>query len=1450
VLTAGPACPRCGSPSEPGVRFCRQCGASIETPAGPDGVGPIPATTFVGRRYELRRPLGEGARKRVHLVHDHLLDADVAFALLKTEGLDEAGLARVRREAQAMGRLRDHVHVVSVYDVGEEAGVPYIVSEYLSGGSVASLLASIPDHRLDVDRAVRIADQVCQALAHAHARGVIHRDLKPGNVWLAADGTAKLGDFGLAVAMDRSRLTLEGMMVGTVAYMPPEQALGSAADSRSDLYALGTMLYEMVCGRPPFVGEDAVSVISQHINTPPVAPRWHNASVPPALEALILRLLAKSPDDRPADAQSVVRSLIAIAQEPAEAEAASPAEQNPLDRLAGGVFVGREQEIAQLRSSFEEALSGRGSLVLLVGEPGIGKTRTAEELAIYARLRGAQALMGRCWEGEGAPAYWPWVQVIRSYVHDREPQALMSVMGAGAADIAQVVSEVRERLPGLPTPPSLEPEQARFRLFDSITTFLKNASAAQPLVLVLDDLHWADKPSLLLLQFLTSELRGARALILGTYRDVELGRQHPLAQTLGELARENLSRRILLRGLTQGDVARFIQTTAGISPPADLVTAVYRETEGNPFFVNEIVRLLVADGRLEHPQDVQHWSVSIPQGVREVIGRRLDHLSEDCNRILGVSSVIGREFHLDILERVSESPGEDLLELLEEAAGARVIAEVAGAPGRYTFSHALIRQTLYDELSATRRVRLHRRIAQVLESLYGAAPEHHLVELAHHFLQAASGGDVSKAVDYAIRAGERAASTLAYEDAAEQYERALQALELSEPVDDRRRCDLLLRCGEAHLKAGDTEAAREVFRRAAVVSRTLDEPEMLARAAMGFGGGWVGWGIDTWRLDKELVGLLEEADAALGEKDGSLKAMVLGRLAVAIYWSDTAERRMALAQHAVEMAERLGDENALAATLTTRHYALWGPETAQTRLPIATEIVRLASRLGDKELALMGHRFRLADLLELGDIDEADREFSVLARLAEDLRQPYSLWRVTMFRAMRAMLDGRMDEAEQLAGQALAIGQRTQSRNAAELYFGQLFVIRAAQGRLGELEPGVRHFAEQYPDVPAIQSGLAYVYAELGRADEARRYFERAAANDFLDFPPDATWTVAMTNLADTAAFIGDERRAAQLYDLLSPYAGRNIVLGPGGACLGPADHFLGILAATMGRPDDAAAHFEAGLAMSRAMGGRPLVARTEAAFAKVHLARGDRSGGLSLLNHALATARETGLTGLVERILAMKLEIQGASSTDVTSSIDAVAAAVEREHPDLGRAAAPDGTVTILFTDIERFTDLTERLGDRRAQEVLRAHNAIVRRRVAAHTGYEVRCQGDGFMIAFTGAAQALACAVEIQRGIEQAELPEPIRVRIGVHTGEALREAGDFSGRSVILAARIASTAQGGEILASGLTRDLVAARGEFAFGPPREVALKGLSGTHEVVSVDWSRRRDQAPAEELTT
>ena len=353
-------CPNCGKSSPPRSKFCQECGHALveQTPAPTKPTSPEP-TSFVGGRYQVKRFLGEGGKKKVYLTRDTVLDRDVAFALIKTEKLDDETRTRITREAKAMGRLGDHPNIVTIHDMGEHEGHPYIVLPVMAGGDVEGLIEKAPEHRLPLDKAIGIGKCICQGLDFAHSKGIIHRDLKPGNVWLSADGTAKIGDFGLAVAVDLSRLTQSGMMAGTVSYMPPEQAMGGKVTTKADLYSLGAMLYEMVTGRPPFVGDDSVAIIGQHINTPPVSPVWHRADLPPALETLILQLLEKNPQRRPASASDVYQAMESIeagkiSKEPTQ-EAPTPAE-NPLYRR---VFVGREAELKQLQSVFDGAMSGQ-----------------------------------------------------------------------------------------------------------------------------------------------------------------------------------------------------------------------------------------------------------------------------------------------------------------------------------------------------------------------------------------------------------------------------------------------------------------------------------------------------------------------------------------------------------------------------------------------------------------------------------------------------------------------------------------------------------------------------------------------------------------------------------------------------------------------------------------------------------------------------------------------------------------------------------------------------------------------------------------------------------------------------------------------------------------------------------------------------------------------------------
>ena len=748
---------------------------SSGAPSGPSSRD-MPGS-FGNGRYEVQRFLGEGGKKRVYLALDTLLDREVAFALIKTEGLDDVARARITREAQAMGRLGNHPHIVTVFDLGEENGQPYMVTELMAGGDVESLIDKSPERRLTAARSVSIAQEVCRGLEYAHSRGVVHRDLKPGNVWLTGDGLAKIGDLGLAVVLDRSRLTQTAMIVGTVSYMPPEQAMGGEVSPQSDLYSLGAMLYEMVTGRPPFVGDDSMAVIGQHINTPPVAPTWHNPQCPRRLEALILRLLAKDPKDRPESAAAALTALEVIDTTPASPESTQEALQPEAapasDALAAIEYMGMQREMRELRAALEDALAGRGRLIMLMGDAGIGKTRTAQELATYAGLRGAQILWGRCYRESGMPPYWPWIQVIRSYVQVRDDDRLRSEMGAGAVEIAGLVSEIRDRIPGLEQEAPLgNLEQTRFRLFDAITTFLKTASQQQPILVILDDLHWADQPTISLLQFLARELRGARLLLLGTYQDVEVSLRHPLSQALGELTRERLFQRVSLTGMTRVDVESFIEAASGNPAPQELVDMVFRQTEGNPLFVTEVLRDLLQEGALNEGAAARDsgWSVRIPQGVREVIGRRLDPLSEGSNQALTVAAVIGREFTLELLGHlVDDMSSNRLLEVVEEALAARVLEEMPQTVGRYRFTHALIQETLLEETSMTRRVRLHAVISEVMERLYGNNPQEHAAEIAHHISQAVTMTGAERLVHYSLLAGERALEIHDSEDALDPF---------------------------------------------------------------------------------------------------------------------------------------------------------------------------------------------------------------------------------------------------------------------------------------------------------------------------------------------------------------------------------------------------------------------------------------------------------------------------------------------------------------------------------------------------------------------------------------------------------------------------------------------------------------------------------------------------------
>ena len=572
---------------------------------------------------------------------------------------------------------------------------------------------------------------------------------------------------------------------------------------------------------------------------------------------------------------------------------------------------------------------------------------------------------GKCFDGKGAPAFWPWLQAIRRYSHDREPNELHDVMGPGAADIAQLDSEIRQRLPALPTPPTLEPEQARFRLFDSITTFLRNAALSRPVLLILDDLQWADEPSLRLLQFLAQEIRDAHLLVVGTYRDVALGRGHPLARTLAEVGREDLGHQIRLEGLSTEDVGRYIELTSGVSPPENLVQRIWSKTEGNPFFVSETIRLLITEGVLENPEALADLQINIPPRVRDVVRRRLEQLSDHCNKTLTMAAVYGREFSLEVIEALSDADGERALDDLEEATDARIIAETPGSDLAYLFTHDLVREAVYDQVKTVRRKRMHAHIASVLERLYqGREIEHHLAELARHFVAAERAGDPDKAIDYSVRAGRRSLEQLAYEEAARHFEAAVKIVESKSPVDELKLCQLLQDLGEARRRVGQFALSLETLRRAFGVARSVGASDRMAVAAIAFE--WLTWSLGKPEANSVL--LCKEALAALSADSNALRAKLTAAQARALQGLGSVEEAAKLAREAVELARQVGEPSTLCYVLELVLHMTSGPAHIGKRLSYAIEYLEYARAAGDLEKITFALGRRIYALLEAGDV--------------------------------------------------------------------------------------------------------------------------------------------------------------------------------------------------------------------------------------------------------------------------------------------------------------------------------------------------------------------------------------------------------------------------------------------------------------------------------------------------
>ncbi len=1176
--------------------------------------------------YRIESVLGRGGMGVVYLAEQAFPRRKVALKVLHPDLASEAPFReRFIRESNAAASL-EHPNIVPIYEAGESGGALYIAMRHINGTDLKALLARegpLPPHRV-----AAIVSLVAEALDAAHDRGLVHRDVKPGNVLVAESpgiDHVYVTDFGLIKPRGEAPdLTQTGQFVGTADYVAPEQIQGKDVDGRADVYALGCLLYECLAGAPPFPRDNEAAVLYAHLRDSPPGVTAARPELPLALDEVVARAMAKRPEDRFPTA-----GAMAAAVREALAPEEVPQRARPAPRRAAPI-IGREFELAQLLAALDEVESGRGQTVFVAGEPGIGKSRLAAEVAERARPR-ARVLWGPSWEAAGSPPYWPWVQCLRSYLRDEEADGVPPLEPESAALVAELVPELRRRLPNLPTAPPLELEGARFRLFDAVASFLLSAGRSRPLLLILDDLHAADAPSLVLLTHVSRAIRDGRVMLLGCYRDTQIVQRQAFATALGDITRQGGATVVSLSGLSEDEVAGFLEATMGAVPDRSLVAVVQEQAAGNPLFVGEVAHILLGHER-------RPARALIPRGVGQAIDRRLGLISPRCRDLLAAASVLGRDFGIPPLRRLTDIERGELLALLDEATDARLLEEVPDAVGRWRFSHGLVRDALYAHLGPSERVKLHQRAGAALEALHKDDPDPHLAEIAYHFVRAAAAGDPALAVDYARRAGDRALRVLAYEEAAGLYETALEALDLEERVDPSERCDLLLAAGEAWSRAGQHGAFQGAFRRAAEVARRNEMPERLARAALGYGGRAV-WARPGG--DPNVIPLLEEALAAVGETDPVLRARLMARLAGALRDQPAPERRERLSADAVELARRAGDPATLAWALTGRRLVLWGPGRPDEALALCDELVGLAEQSADPERVVEAHTLRLESRLTIGDMAGVREDLHRAAGAADTVPLPSVRWHILVHRAELALLEGRFDDAEDAVAQGRTELSWDDTGDAAASLVALEFLLLRERGRGAEIVADLESLAREHRSTrPLFRCLHADACAELGRESEARAAFEPLAVSEFGAIPRDLGWMLCIALLCRVAAFLGDARRSSTLHDLLLPFEDLNVI-DPHEFSAGSAARYLGLLDEVLGREDEAVQHLERALRMNEAMGARPWVAHAQYDLARVLLGRdpADRERAEELLDRSLAQCQSLGMSGLEARIAALPQE-------------------------------------------------------------------------------------------------------------------------------------------------------------------------------------------------------------------
>ena len=899
-----------------------------------------------------------------------------------------------------------------------------------------------------------------------------------------------------------------------------------------------------------------------------------------------------------------------------------------LDSAVSGNFVGRQKELGFLREAWSRAAAGHRVLALVGGEPGIGKTALAGELAQLVQADKGLVLYGR-WDEHVLAPYQAFREALADYARACPEGVLRQDLSDLAGEIARVCPEPAQRIGASAAEPLAAAEAERFRVFESLDTWIARMGARHPVLLVLDDLQWADLPAVLLLSHLMQARRSTPLLAVAMYRDIEPERGE-LSAVLHSLARDVDCRRLMLKGLDREAVTALLEAAVGrvFGERESLVAGeLERDTAGNPFFLLEMARHLSDLGAFDR-EGIQlgETPAEIPESVRDMVRWRLQRVSDGCAEVLEIASVIGERFDAALVASAASREDAATVDLLDEAARAGLIAEIDDEPDCWRFSHPLSRRVTAARLSRGRRARLHQRIGETLESRFGVSP----AELAHHFGAAASIGSAGEAVRYERLAGERALGEVAAEVAVRHLRKALQLLDRFGPRDQALRCELLLDLAGAHDRAGEYASRDERFAEAADAARQLGNGELFLRAALGYGGILPA----TVSPDQRAEALLEEALERLGETDSAAKATVLARLAHWLHNARPHQARLELSDRSLAMARGTGDRRTLATALMHRGWALDGPDDVGDALAVASEILSIGAELRDPELRLEGLRIRVTAQFEEGEHAAATATALAMKELAEEVRHPEFMRLAAMWDVTLANLEGRFSDAKELADEL--------GRSLARIGHSQAQIIPAAQafpwwllrGQSSAYAPMLEALSAYEPANIAWPAITAWCLAETGALDRAADLLHRTGPATAAGADKNYQWWAVIVGFSGAVDLVGDREWAEILYDLAAPYSGHNATLGVA-TFLGAADHWLGVLAGVAGRFTEAAQHLEAALRRHQDMGSRPMTALTQQAYGRVLSMRGeaaDTERAARLTAAAMRTADELGLAAIRNR--------------------------------------------------------------------------------------------------------------------------------------------------------------------------------------------------------------------------